>query len=96
MLGGLIRENNTDGSSGLPLLSEIPVLGALFGTKSRNENRTELLVVITPRVARTDEDARAISRELRERLRGLEVQGPTGPAPVNPVPESLSPGHTAK
>lgn len=96
VLGGLIRENNTNGSAGVPLLSEIPVLGALFGTKSRNQNRTELLVVITPRVARTDDDARVISRELRERLRGLEVQGPSGSAPVNPVPESLSPGHTAK
>jgi general secretion pathway protein D len=96
VLGGLIRENNTNGSSGVPLLSEIPVLGALFGTKSRNQNRTELLVVITPRVARTDEDARVISRELRERLRGLEIQGPAGPTPANPVPESLSPGHTAK
>lgn len=72
VLGGLIRENDTSGSAGLPGLSEIPVLGALFGTKSSEKNRTELLVVITPRVARTDADARQISRELREKLRALE------------------------
>ncbi len=72
VLGGLIRENDTSGSAGLPGLSEIPVLGALFGTKSSEKNRTELLVVITPRVARTDADARQISRELRENLRALE------------------------
>ncbi|MFT3817639.1 MAG: type II secretion system secretin GspD [Rubrivivax sp.] len=91
VLGGLIRENNTDGSAGLPLLSEIPVFGALFGKKTRNQNRTELLVVITPRVARSDEDARAISRDLKERLRGLEPPR-TEPPSMNPVPESLSPG----
>ncbi|MCA0242441.1 MAG: type II secretion system secretin GspD [Proteobacteria bacterium] len=91
VLGGLIRENNTNGSAGVPLLSEIPVFGALFGTKSRNQNRTELLVVITPRVARSDEDARAISRDLKERLRGLEPPR-VEPPQMNPVPESLSPG----
>ena len=92
VLGGLIRENSTNGSAGLPLLSEIPVFGALFGKKTRNENRTELLVVITPRVARSDEDARAISRDLKERLRGLEPPPAVDPPPMNPAPESLSPG----
>ncbi len=91
VLGGLIRENNTNGSAGVPLLSEIPVFGALFGTKTHNSNRTELLVVITPRVARSDEDARAISRDLKERLRGLQPP-PVEPPSMNPVPESLSPG----
>ena len=67
------------------------VLGALFGTKTVDKNRTELLVVITPRVARTDADAQLISRELKERLRALEPPAPL-PAPVNPGPESLSPG----
>ncbi len=84
VLGGLIRDNNTDGSSGLPLFHEIPVLGALFGTKRNSGNRTELLVVITPRVARSDEDARAISRELRDRMQGLSTLDPTqaGPQPA--------------
>ncbi len=91
VLGGLIRENKTTGSAGLPLLSEIPVLGALFGTKSHNQNRTELLVVITPRVARSDEDARAISRELKERLRGLEPLHAQPPA-ARSDPATLSPG----
>lgn len=77
VLGGLIRENDTDGSSGLPLFHEIPILGALFGTKQSSGNRTELLVVITPRVARSDEDARAISRELRDRMQGLAIMQPT-------------------
>jgi general secretion pathway protein D len=89
VLGGLIRENDTSGSAGLPGLSEIPVLGALFGTKSSEKNRTELLVVITPRVARTDADARQISRELREKLRALE---PVPPAPQQIDPSLQAPG----
>ena len=84
VLGGLIRDNNSDGSSGVPGLHEIPVLGGLFGTKSRQGNRTELLVLITPRVARSDEDAREISNALRDRMKGLSgLQG--GPAPQAPA-----------
>jgi general secretion pathway protein D len=94
VLGGLIRDNNTDGSSGLPLFHEIPILGALFGTKQSSGNRTELLVVITPRVARSDEDARAISRELRDRMQGLSAMQPApaaDPSAAQLAPPSLLP-----
>ena len=69
VLGGLIRDNGTDGSSGIPLLHEIPIFGALFGQKTKSLNRTELLVIITPRVVRSDQDARDISRDLRIRMK---------------------------
>jgi general secretion pathway protein D len=71
VLGGLIKDSSTSGISGIPGLSSIPLIGALFGTHSNIANRTELLVVITPRVLRSDEDARAVSREMRDRMRGL-------------------------
>jgi general secretion pathway protein D len=71
VLGGLIRDNDTTGKSGIPLLSEIPVVGALFGTQTRNASRTELLVVITPRVVRSDADAREVGAELRERMKSF-------------------------
>jgi general secretion pathway protein D len=73
VLGGLIRDSVTDGSTGLPILSKIPVIGALFGTQTRNGNRTELLVVITPRVVRNAHDARGVSVEMRERMRGFRA-----------------------
>jgi len=73
VLGGLIKDKTNKGSSGVPFLSSIPILGALFGTQNTNMNRTELLVVLTPRVLRTDDDARAVSRELRERMRGITL-----------------------
>ena len=71
VLGGLIRDNNTTDKTGLPGLSEIPVVGALFGTHTRSFARTELLVVITPRVVRSDIDAREVSAELRERMKSF-------------------------
>lgn len=71
VLGGLIRDNTTRGNTGVPFLSRIPVLGALFGTQTQNVSRTELLVVITPRVLRSTQDAREVGLEMRERMRGF-------------------------
>ncbi len=72
VIGGLIRDSSTGGSTGVPFLSQIPVLGALFGAQTRNAARTELLIVITPRVVRTPQDARDIAGEMRERMSGFK------------------------
>jgi general secretion pathway protein D len=68
-LGGLIRDTRTNGRSGLPVLSQMPVVGPLFGTTEEIGRRTELLVLITPRIVRNQRDALAVTRELRERLK---------------------------
>ena len=70
-LGGLIRDGNSRGVSGLPIVSEIPVLGNLFKTTTDTQRRTELLVLITPRVAASRQDSREITEELRSRVRSL-------------------------
>lgn len=86
VLGGLIRDNNTTGSSGLPLLSSLPVVGALFGTQTSATARTELLVVLMPRVLRADQDLREISNELRDRMKGLgQVPQPAQQPPAASV-----------
>jgi general secretion pathway protein D len=86
VLGGLIRDNASKGSTGIPLLSNIPVVGALFGTQTQDSSRTELLVVITPRVVRTPHDARAVGAEMRDRMRGfstlVDQQSPLLPKPL--------------
>jgi general secretion pathway protein D len=76
VLGGLIRDNDTTGKNGIPGLVDIPILGGLFGTQSRSYQRTELLVVITPRVVRSDIDAREVGAELRERMKSFSGNGP--------------------
>ena len=68
VLGGLIRDSDTAGNQGLPVLGELPVVGFLFGTRSSVKARTELLVLLTPRIVRSPRDARALTEELRGKL----------------------------
>jgi general secretion pathway protein D len=67
-LGGLISDNKESGTSGIPLLSEIPVVGGLFSTKTHSDVRTEIIVLLTPHVVHDARDARAITDELRRKL----------------------------
>lgn len=71
-LGGLIRDNDTVGRNGIPYLSQIPVIGALFGTQERDHKRTELLVMLTPHVVHNAGDAQAVTDELVRKLRAIE------------------------
>ena len=71
-LGGLFRNSKTLGKNGLPVVSRIPVLGALFGSHNNVESRTELLIILKPHVLRTLDDGRAVTEELRAKLRTLE------------------------
>ena len=86
-LGGLITDNRERGSSGLPILSRIPILGALFGTRTNITRRTELLVLLTPSVIGSQAEARAVTAELRRRMRGLDLEPPARiPAPPAEIP----------
>lgn len=71
-LGGLIRDDAQETVTGIPLISEIPLLGHLFKTTNNIVNRTELLVLITPRVVRSQVEAREATDELRRRLKSIE------------------------
>jgi general secretion pathway protein D len=81
-LGGLIRENRNNTRVGIPFLSDIPVLGDLVSTTTRTKGRTELLILLTPHVVHNQEEARAITDELRSRLKAL--------TPVDQVPTQKS------
>jgi general secretion pathway protein D len=72
VLAGLIQNISGSGSSGVPLLSKIPILGGLFGTQSMNKNRTELVILITPVVINNSDDSRAVMEELRKKLPSLQ------------------------
>ena len=56
VLGGLIRENNSGDESQVPVLGDIPVLGKAFSTQSSSKSRTELVVLITPRIISNSSD----------------------------------------
>lgn len=82
VLGGLIRDNTTSGKNGVPLLQDIPLIGSLFSATAKRTDRTELLVIITPRVVRTPQDLRQIGQELKNSMKALY---PNGVAPVEEV-----------
>ena len=74
-LGGLITDNKTRGKSGIPMLSDIPVVGNLFGTNTNQVARTELLILLSPRIVHNAYEARSMTEELRSRLHALAPLG---------------------
>ncbi len=68
LLGGLIQDSQIDVTTGVPIVSDIPVVGELFKQTSNDIARTELLVMITPRVIRKPSQLDNITRQLREGL----------------------------
>ena len=94
VLGGLIKDNKSSSKEGVPLLKDIPLVGGLFAQNKSSGGRTELLVIITPRVVRSDVDIREVSEDLRERLKGLraiEVDLPVNRNPVDPREQNVQP-----
>ena len=88
VMGGLIQERDVNNDAGIPGLHTAPVVGALFGTTTREKLRTELLVVITPKVVRTEVDVREVTDDLRERMKSfsnIESLQPTKPRTVEPA-----------
>jgi general secretion pathway protein D len=67
-MAGLIRDNLSNGNTGIPFLKDIPILGALVSTQNNTRARTELLVLITPHVVHDQRDARALTEDLRSQL----------------------------
>jgi general secretion pathway protein D len=72
LLGGLIQQSEINTDNGVPFLNRIPVLGRLFGTTTRNHDRTELIVLITPRVIGNAEQAREITDEYQTKFESLK------------------------
>ncbi len=61
VIGGLIREDQSDDRNGIPLFNRIPVLGYLFGNTTKVNNRTELIILLTPRVIRNQAEAQNVT-----------------------------------
>jgi len=72
-LGGLIRENAANNENGVPWFYKAPIIGPLFGTTEKKRDRTELLVIITPRALYNDEELRQASDEMRDKIRKFEL-----------------------
>ena len=88
VMGGLINESRANTSQGIPLVSRIPFLGGLFGEQELKNNRTELVLFITPRVVEDEKDVSLVVDDLRKRMEYLDRMFPSKDAP------STMPGFT--
>lgn len=97
VLGGLIQSQVTINNVGIPFLKDIPILGLLFGFKERTIEKTELLLLITPRVIGTALDSANLTEQMRRATPELDQviksapRRPTdapapAPPPVTPPP----------
>ena len=92
VLGGLIEDRFEDNKSKIPLLGDIPVLGALFRSESRTKRRTNLMVFLRPVVMRTADDASKLSLDRYDMIRAQQKDAqppanillPVGDSPVLP------------
>ena len=66
-IGGLIKETKSDGTSGVPLFSRIPIIGFLFGKDTKSISKTELIILITPRVITSLEDVDTVTQEFKSK-----------------------------
>ncbi|AZF59067.1 type II secretion system secretin GspD [Pseudomonas sp. R11-23-07] len=71
LLGGLIKQDNAESVSAVPYLGKIPGLRWLFGNTSKSKDRTELIVLITPRVITSSSQARQVTDDYRQQMQLL-------------------------
>jgi general secretion pathway protein D len=71
LLGGLIRQIDGTTDTGIPGLNRIPVFGRLFGSTDRTKNRTELIVLITPKVITSGDEAKQVTDEYQQKFESL-------------------------
>ncbi|WP_420130510.1 type II secretion system protein GspD [Longimicrobium sp.] len=72
VIGGLIDQQRTTSSSGIPFLKDLPLIGGLFRSSSRNTNTTELFLFLTPHVIFTDEDMEQATDRVRQNAPRLD------------------------
>lgn len=89
-LAGLIRDTASEENSGVPFLKDIPFLGSLVSNQDNSRTRTELLILLTPKVVRDQREARALTEDMRAKLYHADLvpetkalQAPSGSADPN-------------
>ena len=83
LLAGLIQDQLEKTREGIPVLNQIPYLGAAFGTSGKSDARTELIIFIKPQIIRDGVDASMVAEELRSKMRGGKTQAVSIPNALN-------------
>jgi type II secretion system protein D len=72
IIGGLIREDTSKSRTGIPLLKDIPILGYLFGTTTESTDRVELVILLTPHVITSLDEAKQATDSYVDKYRATE------------------------
>jgi general secretion pathway protein D len=98
LIGGLIEDSYTDSMSGLPWISQVPVLKYLFGQSQTERIQNEILFVLTPHIVRglevTENNTRPVSIGTANAIQIQRVQPPVEPpasTPAQPAPGAAQP-----
>jgi general secretion pathway protein D len=75
VMAGLMRTKKNNSQSGIPFLKDIPVLGYLFGGLTKANEKTELVMMITPHVIKNRSEADQITREFSQKVADLQAGG---------------------
>ncbi len=70
-IGGLMTQQQNNSNSGLPVLSDLPVVGGLFGSRSQQLSKTELVILLKPTIIKGDSTWQQQAREASERMQNL-------------------------
>ncbi len=73
LIGGLMRQEETEGETGIPWAKNIPVLGNLFKTSNKRKSKTELIVMIVPYIIESDDQASEVTRSIVRRLENVDL-----------------------
>ena len=68
IIGGLIREKISASNAGIPWLNKIPILGYLFGNTTDDSSQEEIVILLTPRVMKSIQDASDVTSEYNDRF----------------------------
>ncbi len=82
VIGGLIDDNVTDSLSGVPFLSDVPLLGALFKNRSVTKTKRNLVVFIHPTILRTRDDGDYFTRKKYDVVRSAQIGATNGALPL--------------
>jgi len=88
VLGGLIEDRFVTSKSKVPLLGDIPILGALFRSETRERKRSNLMVFLRPIVMRDAESANRFSQDRYDQIRSQQQAAQPAPSYVLPINES--------
>ncbi|MGD0283077.1 MAG: type II secretion system protein GspD, partial [Dissulfurispiraceae bacterium] len=72
LLGGMMSDSLSDSEIKVPLVGDIPLIGNLFKTRSKGKTKTELIIMLTPHILTSSDQAAKITDEIKKGIKWLQ------------------------